>query len=267
MPGFDIRSILDFDPPRYACPACRGLFTRLASTKGTDRLKRPWIYRCPVCEGEFVPDATSWPDTTSWDEVTSPYAWLKDEGHQINHGSELMDHSKVLAQLLRKAEGSPFSAPWPTVRLLFEVLNRARHFVHFTTYGISHVMIGALKMTSMRVPVYGFASNVEANTRAELSEMPDEAPDFNAKVIPSATTVQDAPHQKLIVVDGLLAFKGSANLTNTGLRKADRGLDISEVVTDYAQVTALNNKYFAPVWKRITAGTSDQIVMTPGPPF
>jgi hypothetical protein len=56
-----------------------------------------------------------------------------------------------------------------------------------------------------------------------------------------------------LIVDGLVAFKGSANVTNTGLRKADRGLDLSEIVTDYAQVTTLNNKYFAPVWRRITA--------------
>lgn len=40
------------------------------------------------------------------------------------------------------------------MRTFFEVVSRARYFVHFTSWGISHVMIGALKMTSMRVPVY-----------------------------------------------------------------------------------------------------------------
>lgn len=48
-------------------------------------------------------------------------------------------------------------------------------------------------------------------------------------------------------------MEGSANLTNTGLRRADRGLDLSETVTDYAEVAKLNNKFFAPVWRRITA--------------
>lgn len=42
-------------------------------------------------------------------------------------------------------------------------------------------------------------------------------------------------------------------LTNTGLRRADRGLDLSETVTDSAEVTRLNNKLFAPVWWRITS--------------
>jgi hypothetical protein len=139
-------------------------------------------------------------------------------------------------------------------RTLFEVISRARYFIHFTSYGMSHKMIGALKLASMRVPVYGWASNVESHVRVELIEYPDEAPNFTAKVIPSDRLApRDAPHQKLLAVGGLVAFKGSANLTNAGLRRADRGLDISEVVTDYTEVTKLNNKYFAPVWRGLTA--------------
>jgi len=63
-------------------------------------------------------------------------------------------------------------------------------------------------MASMRVPVYGFASNVEPNTRAELTEYPTEAPNFTVKVIPTEQTAFDAPHQKLLVVDGRVAFRG-----------------------------------------------------------
>lgn len=112
-------------------------------------------------------------------------------------------------------------------------------------------MVGALKMTSMRVPVYGFVSNVDANTKAELTEYPTEAPNFTAKTIPTEQAAFDAPHQKLIIVDGLIAFKGSTNLTNAGMRRADRQLDISEMVTDFVEVTDLNNKYFAPVWRKL----------------
>ena len=138
-------------------------------------------------------------------------------------------------------------------RTFFEVLSRARYFVHFATWGISHRQIGALKLASMRVPVYGFASEVADHTRVELTEFPDEAPNMKAEVIESRRGAWDRPHQKIFIVDGLVAFKGSANLTNNGLRNADRGLDISEVVTDFAEVTELNNKYFAPVWRRTTA--------------
>ena len=120
---------------------------------------------------------------------------------------------------------------------------------------MSHQVIGALKLASMRVPVYGFASNVTTGAFVELTQNPDEAPNFIVKVFPSddPRAPYDAPHQKLVVVDGLIAFKGSTNLTNTGMRRADRGLDLSETVTDYAEVTTLNNKLFAPVWRGITA--------------
>lgn len=58
----------------------------------------------------------------------------------------------------------------------------------------------------------------------------------------------EAPHQKLIVVDGLLAFKGAANLTLTGWRKAAKGLDHVEVVTKTEEIIDLHNRLFAPVW-------------------
>jgi phosphatidylserine/phosphatidylglycerophosphate/cardiolipin synthase-like enzyme len=139
------------------------------------------------------------------------------------------------------------------MRTFFEVISRAKYFVHFTSWGISHVMIGALKMASMRVPVYGFVSDVAQSARVELTEFPSEAPKLTAKVIPSSQGIYDAPHQKILIIDGLVAFKGSTNLTNAGPRRADRQLDVAEVVTDFEQVTELNNRYFAQVWRSLTA--------------
>ena len=53
VPGFDITSILDFQPPRYICPACRGLMPRIA----TDYKVRPFARWCPVCQVKFVADS------------------------------------------------------------------------------------------------------------------------------------------------------------------------------------------------------------------
>jgi phosphatidylserine/phosphatidylglycerophosphate/cardiolipin synthase-like enzyme len=94
---------------------------------------------------------------------------------------------------------------------------------------------------------------VSQSARSELTEFPGEAPRLIAKAIPSSQGIYDAPHQKILIIDGLVAFKGSTNLTNAGMRRADRQLDVAEVVTDFQQVTDLNNKYFAPVWRRLTS--------------
>jgi len=153
------------------------------------------------------------------------------------------------------------------MRLLFEVLSRARSFVHFASWGISHQLVGALKLTSIRVPVYGFVSSADRQIRAELTAFPDETPRLNAKVISPHTANFEAPHQKLVIVDGLIAFKGSTNLTNAALRKADTGLDVSEVITDYQMVVDFNNRFFAPTWKKIMAPDSTEVLIWDDPPF
>ena len=217
---------------------------------------KPLTDSCSVCHVKYDVeidggDDPAWKDT--WTVTTHDY--FKKNGLWIDH-DDLLSHATTLAKIVRDSRGRvqrPKADPWPTMRTFFEVVSRARYFVHFCSWGMSHQLVGALKMASMRVPVYGFASNIEAGTRAELTEYPSEAPGLTAKVIPSEQNIYDAPHQKLLIVDGLVAFKGSANLTNAGLRRADRGLDLSETVTDYEQVTDLNNKYFAPVWRKITA--------------
>jgi phosphatidylserine/phosphatidylglycerophosphate/cardiolipin synthase-like enzyme len=263
MGSFDITSILDFNPPNRICPACRGLIHDVKYQAPDDD---PWgsggQYSCPVCEVTFVGDID---DSDPWGASVDKH--FRDNGWVIDH-NELIPHATALAKVVRQSRGQGntfFSTKqWPTMRTLFEVISRAKYFVHFTTWGISHQLIGALKMASMRVPVYGFASSIEAHARAELTDFPDETPNLQAKVIPSSDSIHDAPHQKIIVIDGLVAFKGSTNLTNAGARRADRGLDVSELVTDSIEVTKLNNRYFAPVWRKLHA-PGDTYTLNAGP--
>lgn len=225
-------------------------------TQTTFHKNRPNEEACRVCAVKYdvaieLEGDPHW--RPEWNVSTHDY--FKQNGLLLDH-ADLLSHATTLAKVVRESRGSkvrPRRDPWPTMRTFFEVVSRAKYFVHFCSYGMSHQLIGALKMASMRVPVYGFASNVEPSTRVELTEYPTEAPGLIAKVIPTEQNIYDAPHQKLLIVDGLVAFKGSANLTMAGLRRADRGLDLSETVTDYAEITELNNTLFAPIWRKITA--------------
>jgi phosphatidylserine/phosphatidylglycerophosphate/cardiolipin synthase-like enzyme len=163
-----------------------------------------------------------------------------------------MEHAQVLAQTARwyKEQGhldslSPLGA-------LYQALSEARMFVHFTTYGLDYEMIGALKMVGQRVPVRGIVSGVDANT-SELTNSTDEATWLELKLYDSVRMnsrngYQRMPHQKLVLIDGLLAFKGSANLRAQAWRKAADSLEVVEVVTDVDEVVNLNNRYFAPIW-------------------
>jgi phosphatidylserine/phosphatidylglycerophosphate/cardiolipin synthase-like enzyme len=146
-----------------------------------------------------------------------------------------------IAERMRSYQEKQIAAPWTYTPLhgLLKALSVARKFVHFTTYGgIPHLLIGALKVTAQRVAVRGIVSGAKGEALSEgmVSELTDyreEAPDMHVKIHDSSLTGwKSMPHQKLIIIDGLLAFKGSANLTLSGWRKAAEGRDVVEVVTE-----------------------------------
>lgn len=246
--GFDITSILDFKPPTFVCPECRGLFDTLRNERTVQGSQESFKVYCPVCNTQFV--------YAENDTDVTYLGYMRNSGHVIKHDN-LFDHARRLAEIVKRSEAQR----WPTRRLFFETLSNSRHFVHFASWGISHVFIGAFTLASVRVPVYGFVSDVETSAKNEMIENNADAPRLKAKVVNSREAAFDAPHQKIVVIDGLLAFKGSMNRTNAGSRRADRDLDILDVVTDFRQVTDLNNRYFAPVWKRITNPNTTQHVM------
>ena len=81
------------------------------------------------------------------------------------------------------------------------------------------------------------------------SANPYEAADLEIAVFDNDTELEK-PHQKLVVVDGLLALTGSANLTENAWRNAAKDLDAVEVVSAVDEVMTLNNRYFSPLWAR-----------------
>lgn len=207
---------------------------------------------CPICRMQYIPT----------EDYIYPLVYLRKLGEAFD--SSDLAHAQSLARVAaRLRENHPFTPP---LRCLFVALAEAKHFVHFTTYGISHQMIGALKMAAQRVTVRGVVSNVEGNTLSELTDHESEAPMMDIKVYGSEKGWADMPHQKLIVIDGLLAFKGSANLTLNEWRSAALGKDFIEVVTNIGETIDLHNRYFSPVWAELSS-IGDSIIMEDFIPF
>jgi hypothetical protein len=175
------------------------------------------------------------------------WSYLEQQGLRIGF-PDLIDHCRHLATIAERLQLG-YEQP---VTILFDALEESNQFIHFTSYGITHQLIGALKLASRNVQVCGVVSlkasdNNWDTTRSELEDTNGEFPGFRVKVV-EADKNQDFPHQKVMVIDGLLAFKGSTNLTISAWRKSARRLDLLEVVTNTNEVIALNNKYFSPVW-------------------
>lgn len=167
---------------------------------------------------------------------------------------DVMTHSQSLATIAHKihlfSSPSQHNLALSHMQGLLEALNAAQQFVHFVTYGMSPELLGIMRMLSFRVPVRGIISNANPHIVEEMTEYQSESPRLDVKIYPQNGRSENlsTPHQKLIIIDGLLAFKGSANLTLDGWRKAAKGLDSIEVLTDVKEVVDLNNRLFSPVW-------------------
>lgn len=232
MPSFDIDSLLHFAPPEFICERCCALLTHVS------RAKAPLT--CPVCGVAYVPT----------EDYPHPAEYLAARGCAVQFDG-LIEHSRELAKIASALRHSLHAKPntntYPPMRALLETLNSAQQFIHFTTFGMSALLLGALKLAAQRIDVRGIVSGIKHESMfRELTEFPDEAPRLKARIF--HTEGQFYPHQKLIIVDGLVVFKGSANMTDFGWRKAAQGREVIEIVTDVNEVVSLHNRFFAPVW-------------------
>ena len=105
-----------------------------------------------------------------------------------------------------------------------------------------------MKLLGVRVSVRGIISDPKEYVFDELED--EHSQNFKVKIFKGVHpgSYDEMPHQKLIVIDGLIAFKGSANLTTSGWRKAAEGKDLIEVVTNVQDIVKLHNQFFAPNW-------------------
>src|SRR5579871_986088 len=154
MTSFDLDSLLRFTPPQYLCERC---FALLNDVNGV----------CPVCGVRYV----------ATDEFLTSAQYLAHKGLDIRF-DDLIEHGQVLAKIARRTRES-LAAPepyYPPMRALFAALQNAQCFVHFTTYGISALLLGALKLTAQRIDVRGVISGIKTETMLhELTDFADEA--------------------------------------------------------------------------------------------
>jgi len=237
-PTLDILSLLNFEQPLAQCQKCLAISPKLA------RNHKRQIH-CSHCGVEYIVNSSS--------PVELVRSHFRKHHLYISNIDNLFGHCQQLASIAHRVQQN--SPDYPPMRGLLEAQNQAQRFIHFTTYGISHQFLGALKITAQRIPVRGIVSVPPDQNwlLPELEDYKNEAPNLEIKAVCTSSHNWDKlPHQKLIIIDGWLAFKGSANLTLTAWRKAAFGYDEIEVVTDVAKVINLHNRYFSPIWSRLS---------------
>lgn len=126
--------------------------------------------------------------------------------------------------------------------LLYKAVKQAKHFVHLLTRSVDSSMLDVLGQTDIQVR--GFISSTEGiNNLSRLNH-------YNQGNWQKGLGFFQNIHTKLLVIDGVLAFKGSANLSEYAWRGAfgNYPKDIIEIVIDPLEIARLNNLYFVPTW-------------------
>lgn len=239
MASFDISTLLNFDPPEFLCSNCMRIFHR---TEVRDyAFDKDWL-RCPICKKHYG-------NETQFTKINL---------------DNITEHSRKLATIAAAMYKSirDRNAP-PPLRILLNALLSAESFIHLTSFNMNHTLLGALKLVSQNVDVRGLVSGLKDDDSLipEITNYKDENPRLTLIVVAAKNTyrrVEDqVPHQKLIIIDGLLAFAGSANLTLSTWRNARQGLDHIEVITDIGRIQEYHDRLFSQHWYKFNPSSRD----------
>jgi len=257
MYQFDISQYVDFRPPGYLCPRCASIWRadeQIDWPEGweyfSDETLEAW--KCGVCQ--------------LWFETSRCCPDLKDylkTWHCFLEFHDLANHLRSLgsaAAELRSPAGQ-FTRPGRALRNMLAALNQARHFVHVITWGLSLEFIGMLALLSHRVSVRAVVSGCEEKRAQELLEAQAYGgEDFEVIPLRKGDSAS-RPHQKLIVIDGIMAISGSANFTIPSWWGVDNGHEHVLIETRPERVWELNNTLFSPVWQTWHPVTNDVVSM------
>lgn len=236
MSTFDIATLLHFDPPEFLCANCTRIFHR--SEVEHFEFETDWL-KCPICGKHY----------------SNRNEFIKVDIDNI------VEHSRNLANIANAMKQSIQDKKIPPLRILLIALGSARTFIHITTFNMSHILLGALKLVSQNVDVRGLVANANNNLQKEINNYTDENPRMNLIALPESKTYRHAegyvPHQKLIVIDGLLAFTGPTNFTSTAWRSAKKDLDLIEIKTEISKIQSLHDKFFSQHWYKLNPKSQD----------
>lgn len=143
-----------------------------------------------------------------------------------------------------------FTNPW---NALFELLTKASRFIHICTYSFDVPMLYALRVLSINSPNVPIRIIFNKNiSKSWLLEEVERSKRFDSNI-----HIYQVPddHQKLILVDGLVAITGSPNLTTSAWKQLERHKEKIEFESDVTKVREINNKFFSPTikeWRDIT---------------
>lgn len=239
------------------CVRCCGLLPPLKKEQVAGYPYLIAAFVCPACGIRYEPGTgkkyVSEGDLKSYLEIMSGF----DSGNLLVDFKAPLEHCRELAFVgVQLDAGGDY---WTPLKCLFSAFEKAERFVHFVSFNLDLAMCGALALLAERVDLRGVVGVAHESVEDEISRLK-----LNVKIY-GKNRWGDVPHQKVVVIDGVLAFKGSANLSTQAWQKAGKAKqELVESVTDLSAVVALNNSYFSKLWAQLHP-TADVVHVTSDP--
>ena len=143
------------------------------------------------------------------------------------------------------------------ISYLIQTIADAEKFIHFSTFTLDLFFYGILTTAAQNTAVRGMVGKEPKDWKQDIIIEGSEAANIESKYESDFELYYDRDnefetvHQKLIVIDGLIAFSGSMNLTSSGIKKFKQNRDNLEAKTVIEDVQKLNNQFFANNFYRL----------------
>lgn len=240
MESFDLANFSHQPNSVFLCQRCFAILREAPSKIDSH------IHRCPVCEVDYDPNSRY------GDNIA---LYLTHQNLRIRYSDEISYYSK-LADIAKNGNEHiqhPNSFDYPPLRALYDAIASAKHFVHFSTYGINQAILGALEFASH--------NNIKVRGVATIPSYVGDKKGYNYYICEQINNMRhlhpnleiryendNFVHSKFFVIDGLVMFSGSANATFNAYINIEKYFEDMEIITDFNIIREKHNRLFSNPW-------------------
>lgn len=219
-------------------------------------------YRCPVCREKFTINFTNFVEERS----THPTIYSKEEQYEKAVDDyftidgvgmvHLFDEHYNLSHLVKMGWLAKRFNETKDVNYLIQAISEAEYFIHFATFSFDLFFYGIFTIASQDIPVKGIIGKELRDWKKDILK---EGPDANERLKHSRgreiyfdrADKFNKVHQKVLIIDGLIAFSGSMNLTSNGVKNLKQGKESFEAESVIEKVKEKDHRLFAKHFKKM----------------
>ena len=186
------------------------------------------------------------------------------DDYRSNHTMLDELEGEELREFRNKMPPKPWSYPrdvLPKSKALYTAIAKAEQFIHILTFGnqVGHGLTAALAMAAARGVSVRVLSGTPGFANGNKEALKNEAglnywygTHFRRVPKDPENSFSGQPHHKLYVIDGMLAFYGSANSSDWGINGMlpDTLTDNLELYTDMKWIHEKHNELFSFWWTK-----------------